>query len=100
MRLHRWRDIKEKKLSSAKRAEADRWVKATVLEMDLKELRAHRGKTQAELASLIEMTQGEVSRTERRDDHLVSTLRSIVEGLGGKLEVSAVFDGEKVILNV
>lgn len=100
MRLHRWKDIKEKKLSPTKRAEADRWVKAAVLEMDLKELRAHRGKTQAELASLIEMTQGEVSRTERRDDHLVSTLRSIVEGLGGKLEVSAVFDGEKVILNV
>ena len=64
--------------------------------MHLRELRERRGKTQAELADLIEMSQGEVSRAERRDDHLVSTLRSIVEALGGKLAVTTVFDDERV----
>jgi hypothetical protein len=40
------------------------------------------------------MAQSEVSRLERREDHHVSTLRKVVEALGGELEVSAVF-GEK-----
>ena len=100
MRLHRWKDVRDQKLPPEKQAASDRWIKQKVLEMDLRELRERRGKTQAELAELIEMSQGEVSRAERRDDHLVSTLRSIVEALGGKLEVTAVFDDERVNLNV
>src|SRR5437870_2220307 len=100
MRLHRWKDLREKKVPAEKRAANERWVKRKVLEMDLRELRERRGKTQAELAALIEASQGEVSRAERRDDHLVSTLRAIVEGLGGKLEITAVFGDERVHLTV
>jgi len=100
MAVHRWKDLRDKKLSPGKRAKVDRWVKMKVIEMDLRDLRQRKGKTQAELAALIEATQGEISRAERRSDHLVSTLRSIVEALGGKLEITAVFDDERVKLQV
>lgn len=42
-----------------------------------------------------DMTQPETSRAERREYHLISTLKRYVEGLGGELEVFAVFDDDK-----
>ena len=56
------------------------------------------GKTQVELAKDAEIAQGELSRIERRDDHLLSTLRKYVEALGGDLEVVAVFNDRRVRL--
>jgi hypothetical protein len=40
-------------------------------------------------AKLAEMTQGEVSRLENREDYRLSTLRRFVQALGGSLEVIA-----------
>ena len=37
------------------------------------------------------MAQAQVSKMESRDDLLLSTLRKVVEGLGGKLRISAEF---------
>jgi transcriptional regulator with XRE-family HTH domain len=56
------------------------------------------GKTQGEIAAVVEMTQGQLSRLEHRDDHLVSTLRRYVEALGGELEVVARFNDRTVRL--
>ena len=42
------------------------------------------------------MKQSELSRAERREDHLLSTLRRYVKGLGGELEVVARV-GRKVV---
>jgi hypothetical protein len=44
----------------------------------------------------LEMKQSELSRAERREDHLLSTLRRYVEGLGGELQVVARV-GDKVV---
>jgi hypothetical protein len=45
--------------------------------------------------------QSEVSRIEKRNDLHLSTLRGYVEGLGGKLELTAVFpEGEVIALAV
>jgi predicted transcriptional regulator len=44
------------------------------------------------------MSQSEVARFEKRDDHRISTLRRIVEALGGELEIRAVFKGRTVRL--
>ncbi|MBC7544864.1 MAG: helix-turn-helix transcriptional regulator [Candidatus Sericytochromatia bacterium] len=66
--------------------------------MNLRDLREMTGKTQADLASAAEMSQSEASRTERRNDHLLSTLRRYVAALGGELEVTAVFDNRRVVL--
>lgn len=46
-------------------------------------------------AEKLDKTQGELSRIDRREDVLLSTLRAYVEALGGKLEVVADF-GDKV----
>jgi DNA-binding XRE family transcriptional regulator len=93
---HRWNDLKASKLTLAQREANKRWVEQEILEMNLRALREFLGKTQEELAQLAETAQSELSRTERRDDHLVSTLRRYVEALGGELEVVASF-GKKSI---
>ena len=56
-------------------------------------------KTQKDIEAATGIGQAEVSRTERRDDHLLSTLRAYVEALGGKLEVIAVFEDKQVRLH-
>jgi transcriptional regulator with XRE-family HTH domain len=66
--------------------------------MNLRAMREALGKTQEELARLIDMSQAELSRAERREDHLVSTLRRYVEALGGELEVIATFPDKRVRL--
>jgi transcriptional regulator with XRE-family HTH domain len=54
------------------------------------------GKTQVDLAEAAGTSQGEISEAERRKDHLVSTLRRYVKGLGGELEIVARF-GDKMV---
>lgn len=66
--------------------------------MTLRELRAHAGGTQAGLAETLGMDQGQLSRFERADDRLVSTLRRYLEALGGELEIVAVVGGKRVPL--
>ena len=64
-------------------------------EMPLGELRQARELTQATLAELLETSQGEISKIERRADMYVSTLRRYVEAMGGELEIVARFpDGD------
>ncbi|HLV19593.1 MAG TPA: helix-turn-helix transcriptional regulator, partial [Polyangiaceae bacterium] len=58
------------------------------------------GVTQAEMASAIEITQSQLSKMERRDDHPVSTLRRAVRALGGEIEVTAVVGSKRVKLSV
>jgi transcriptional regulator with XRE-family HTH domain len=68
--------------------------------VDLARLRASRGSTQIEMAAALAISQGGVSRLERRQDLLLSTLREYVEALGGHLELRAVFpDGSVEIVS-
>jgi predicted transcriptional regulator len=97
MATHKWREIKEK-MSPERRARVDAAVRRELIAMELRELRQEAGKTQAEVAEIAEMTQAELSKFERRDDHLLSTLRRYVTALGGQLEVVAVFDNKRIAL--
>jgi DNA-binding XRE family transcriptional regulator len=97
MTTHKWSEIKEK-MTPERRARLDAEVRRDVLELELRELRQEAGKTQAEVAEVAEMTQAELSKFERRDDHLLSTLRRYVTALGGELEVVAVFDNKRIAL--
>lgn len=63
----------------------------------LAELRNRRGVTQIELASRLRMLQSAVSRFERQDDALISTLARYVDGLGGHLVLRAQFVDEEEI---
>lgn len=100
MKLHKWNDIRRKKLSAAELAEIDQRVAAEVLDMNLTALRESLGITQVQMAAAAEMTQSEVSKLEKRSDHLVSTLRRAVRALGGELEVTAVVGDRRVKLSV
>jgi hypothetical protein len=79
-------------------AQLHREVEAEILEMNLAELRRVAGKTQKEVAATTRMSQPELSRVERRQDHLLSTLRRYVEALGGEVEVVARFGRKSVRL--
>jgi hypothetical protein len=98
MKLHKWEDVRRRNFTPKEIAKLDAAIEAELLEMNLTALRAHAMKTQAELARAAKMTQPEVSATERRSDHLVSTLRRYVTALGGELEVSARFGDVRIQL--
>lgn len=61
------------------------------LALPLAGVRAAVNKTQVEVARLSEMDQGDVSKLERKDDALVSTLRRYLRALDAELELTAVF---------
>ena len=54
----------------------------------LRELRQIAGKAQADIASTLNIKQPSVSQIERQTDMYLSTLRSYVEAIGGKLELT------------
>ena len=100
MKTRKWADVRDARLSPEARKRVNRKVEAELLEMSLAELRKELGITQVEMASAADMTQAQISTWERRDDHLVSTLRRCVRALGGELEVVAVVGDKRVKLNV
>jgi transcriptional regulator with XRE-family HTH domain len=73
-------------------------ARAETVAYTLKELRQRRNLTQTELARRLDRAQASVSAMETAADNLVSTLRMAVEGMGGYLEVTAVFDNERIPL--
>jgi transcriptional regulator with XRE-family HTH domain len=56
-------------------------------ELNLREIRRLRKLTQARLSKKLKIGQEGVSRIEKRTDLYISTLRSYVEGVGGKLKL-------------
>ncbi len=60
-------------------------------EMNLREMRRLRKLTQARLSKKLKIGQEGVSRIEKRTDLYLSTLRSYVEGVGGKLTLMVKF---------
>lgn len=73
-------------------------AEGTLAAMPLDALRDARRMTQVQMAQLLKISQGAVSKVERRTDMFVSTLRNYVRAIGGDLEIRAVFpDGDVVI---
>jgi len=78
------------------KAEADR----TLLEMTLQELRQNvTNLSQGDIAEILRVTQGYISKLERQDDMLLSRLYAYVEALGGELEIRAKFPNREVQIN-
>ena len=73
-------------------------ARADAVAFNLAELRRHRQLTQVELAERLERAQASVSAMETADDNLLSTVRSVVESMGGRLELVAVFDDERIAI--
>ena len=69
-------------------------------EMPLHELRRARALTQKDLAETLHVTQPAISKLEQRADVYVSSLRSYIEAVGGRLRIVAEFpEGEVAITN-
>ena len=68
-----------------------------LLEMTLQELRQGITKfSQVDIAEMLQVTQGYVSKLERQDDMLLSNLYAYVEALGGEVEIRAKFPDQEV----
>jgi hypothetical protein len=65
-------------------------------EATLRQLREARECSQVEMAEKLHIKQAAVSKLERRTDMYLSTLRSYIEAMGGKLEIIARFPKQAV----
>ena len=80
------------------RARAKQKADKILAEMRLNELRALKNLSQEQLAEILNTTQANVSRMERRTDMYVSTLESYIEALGGHLKIIASFPDREIDL--
>jgi transcriptional regulator with XRE-family HTH domain len=96
MAAKKWSDIRARRFTPEELRRIDREIEGELLEMDLRALREAVGLTQGELARRVEITQSQLSKMERREDHRISTLRRYVQALGGSLEICAVIDGKRI----
>ena len=97
-KLKTWAEVKARcPLSAEVEAANAAWVEQQIVELNLQALRQQLGVTQADLAEASGFAQGEISRIEQREDHMVSTLRRLVQSLGGELEIHARFPDDRDI---
>lgn len=82
-----------------RRSRVDDYKHAMREAVALTELRESRAVTQKQLAGALEVSQPNISRIEHEDDLFLSTLRSYVEALGGRLELRAVFADETLVFD-
>lgn len=68
-------------------------------ELLLSEIRLQAGKSQREVADTLGMKQPSLSKLEKQADMQISTLRKIIQALGGELEVLARFPRGTVKIN-
>jgi DNA-binding XRE family transcriptional regulator len=91
---HKWKAIRGK-FSTEREARIRQRVKEAVTVMTLHQLREARSLTQVNLAKVLKVNQGAVSKMEKRTDMYLSTLRSYIKAMGGDLQIKAVFpEGE------
>jgi len=79
------------RMSPQARSQVEEKAAAMLREMPLHELRKARGLSQKVLAELLHVQQPSIAKIEKRTDMYLSTLRSHIEAMGGKLEIVARF---------
>jgi DNA-binding transcriptional regulator YiaG len=87
------------KMDPERRAAVEKRVQEALKAMPLDDLRTARDLTQAQLAQVLNVSQGAVSKVERRTDMYISTLRSYITAMGGDLQIRAVFPEGVVLIN-
>jgi transcriptional regulator with XRE-family HTH domain len=83
----------EAKMTPERRARAKARAKEMMAEMLLAEIRKLVGRTQEEVAAMLGIKQPSLSKLEAQDDMQISTLRRLIEALGGELELIAHLPG-------
>lgn len=89
------------KMSPERRKKIHARTKEMLAEMPIHALRRARQLSQEEIAEILDIKQGSVSKLERRTDLYISTLRRYIEAMGGELELQAHFpEGSVTIANL
>jgi transcriptional regulator with XRE-family HTH domain len=89
----------ESKMPAEAVARAKARAKDMMSEMLLAEIRKAAGLTQEQVASSLGIKQPTLSRLESQDDMQISTLRRLVQALGGELEIIAQLPGGDIRLS-
>lgn len=90
---------KTKKIVGVRAAQKRKHIETQAVKLaSLKGLRKATKRTQEELAHALGVGQGTISRLEKRDDMLISTLRHYVESVGGKLHLMVSFANRPPLL--
>ena len=74
----------------------DKRFQESLAAMSLNQLRKAQEMTQLQLAEILGINQGEISKIEHRSDICISTLADYIEAMGGRLEIRAVFQDREV----
>ncbi len=89
-----------KEVTPERRERIETMKQELLAEMALHELRRARALTQKDLADTLRVTQPAIAKLEQRADVYVSSLRSYIEAVGGRLRIVAEFpEGEVAITN-
>lgn len=88
------------KMSTAAQKTIEEKTNQLLKEVLLYEIREQLNITQEDMAVKLNTKQANVSRTERRRDMKLSTLKRYIEALGGELDIVAKFSTNEVHLNV
>lgn len=83
--------VLQAKMSPGARGRAQAKAEQMIRDMALDELRRALDLTQEELARRLKVKQPAVAKIESRADMYVSTLKSVIEAMGGTLEIRAAF---------
>ncbi len=87
-------------LSSARRAKIEKRKIELREDMALHELRKALGISQEALAAKLDVNQPAITKMERRADIRISSLKKMIEAMGGSLEIKAHFpQGDVTITN-
>ena len=81
-----------------RQSRVDAYREAIDIALQLAAVRRARGLTQEEVAERLHVSQSNVSQLERTQDPFLSTLRDYVAALGGRLEITAVFPDDRIVL--
>jgi transcriptional regulator with XRE-family HTH domain len=84
-------ELADRTMPAKARARARARTKELLGELLLSEIRKLAGKSQAELARKLGIRQPSLSKLENQEDMQISTLKKIVEALGGKITITAQF---------
>lgn len=96
----KFKDLRNK-MSPERQAKAKAKTRELLDAMPIQQLRRARALSQVQLAEILCVKQGSVSKLERRTDLYISTLRRYIEAMGGDLELRANFpDGSVEIASL
>ena len=96
----KWDKIKARKVGNDRARESRNQKRRAIIKFEtaLFDLRQGRGVSQEELAEKLNMGQRNVSRIEHGENPTLSTLAEYIAGLGGRIEIHAVFPEDDVVV--